>query len=80
MSTRQVWVTWNRYVRRWYVRVGVRHGTASLVVTDYRRKRDAVTAGRALAVYVAAELVVGKRNGRIAYRDSYGHDPTHRPG
>lgn len=46
----------------------------------YRLKRDAVIAGRALARYLHAELVIHNRNGRIAERDSYGNDPERRPG
>lgn len=41
----------------------------------YPTQRSAHTAARAIAVYLGAELIVHGRNGKIRYKDSFGHDP-----
>lgn len=49
--------------------------TVTGVKKKYKLKRNAVRAGRRVAKRRNAELVVQKRNGRIAFKDSFGNDP-----
>jgi hypothetical protein len=70
-------VTWHR--GRWHV------GLDSYGYEDgngYRLKRDAMTAGRAIARYVDGELVPHDIFGRDQKRGraSFGNDPPSRPG
>ena len=43
-------------------------------------KDDAVTAGRDLARKAGAEHLIHREDGAIAERNSYGNDPSNRPG
>lgn len=52
----------------------VRHASLG-TVGWYERKADAVKAGRDLAKACASEHYVHRPDGRIQYRNSYGHDP-----
>ena len=46
----------------------------------FSRKKDAVATGRAKAKRLKLELVVHNRDGRIAWRNSYGGDSPRRRG
>jgi hypothetical protein len=46
----------------------------------YSRKVDAIKMGRVLAKHTKCELVVKNKNGRIAWRNSYGNDRRDRKG
>jgi hypothetical protein len=69
---------WVRHgVGGWFVTVGselVKFGKDGSTIL-YRTRRQARTAGIALAAYLRTELIVTNRNGKISERNSYGHDP-----
>ena len=46
----------------------------------HRTKAEAVARGRELAINARTEHIVHNRDGSIAYRNSYGHDPYPPPG
>lgn len=73
--TGPVTVTWR--IGLWYV---AQEAPENFVVAHYLRKRDAVIAARAVAIYAGVELVVKNRNGRIGWRNSFGNDPPEIPG
>jgi hypothetical protein len=73
--TGPITVTWR--IGKWYVAQGP---PENFVVASYIRKRDAVTAARAVAIYAGVELVVHRIGGRFHWRNSYGGDSPRRPG
>lgn len=64
---------------RWHVKID---GTGYEDGNGYSLKRDAMTAGRALARYLGAELIPHNIFGRMQTRgrSSFGHDPERSPG
>lgn len=54
--------------------------TAGVRPLYYRRKRDAMIAGRAIAIALHLELQPHDRRGRIQDPDSFGSDPRERRG
>lgn len=62
---------------RWRNEIEGRDGSGR---ETYATKEDAVAAGRAEAQRRQTEHVVHRADGSIGNRNSYGHDPRHRPG
>jgi Uncharacterized protein conserved in bacteria (DUF2188) len=60
----------------WSVKVEGLDRVASKHVTQ----DEAISAGREAARKAKSELLIHGRDGAIRERDSYGHDPAHRPG
>ncbi|HUP60254.1 MAG TPA: DUF2188 domain-containing protein [Thermoanaerobaculia bacterium] len=57
--------------RRWANKRPFENGAREI----FRRQRDAIRAGRAMARKARSEHFIHGRNGRIRARNSYGHDP-----
>ncbi len=53
----------------------VKKSGATRASSVHERKRDAVNVARRAATKERSELVVHNRNGKIAQKDSHGHDP-----
>lgn len=73
--TGPITVTWR--IGKWYVAQGP---PENFVVASYLRKKDAVTAARAVAIYAGVELVVKNQDGTIGWKNSYGPDDPDVPG
>lgn len=50
------------------------------VTSTHRTQADAIDRGREIAINQQSELVIHRPDGRIRDRDSYGNDPSRRPG
>lgn len=46
----------------------------------YSTKADAQAVGRGIAKYLRVEHIIKNKDGTIAERNSYGHDPSNVPG
>lgn len=64
---------------RWQVRRILRDVPPATIVA-YVLKKNAMLAGRAVAIDTNAELVIKDRKGRIMDRKSYGYDNPEHPG
>lgn len=53
----------------------VRSAGSTKVMKWFSRKADAVSSARSIAQNQGSELIVHNLNGRIAQKDSHGHDP-----
>ena len=66
---------WSKPHKLWYTYIG---GTRS--DAGHKVKKDAIAAGRVVAKKYKAEHIIKNKDGKIAFRNSYGNDSRRRPG
>ena len=72
MSRKSIHVTFRKSDGQWHVCNGL-NGTSS---GKYQTQKEAISAGRKLAMEVSAEFCVHGKDGKIRLSTSYGNDPS----
>lgn len=72
MSRKSIHVTYRKSDGQWHVCNGL-NGTSS---GKYQTQKEAIEAGRKLAMEVSAEFCVHGKDGKIRLSTSYGNDPS----
>ncbi len=72
MSRKSIHVTYRKSDGQWHVCNGA-NGTSS---GKYQTQKEAISAGRKLAMEASAEFCVHGKDGKIRLSTSYGNDPS----
>ncbi len=72
MSRKSIHVTYRKSDGQWHVCNGL-NGTSS---GKYQTQKEAISAGRKLAMEASAEFCVHGKDGKIRLSTSYGNDPS----